>query len=161
VEEDQPPAGEQEPEHVPDRRAGARIRATNHGLPEWPEREDPDAQRRHPERDRDDEDEHDQRRYGVADRHPQAREDEPDHVEEHSHPRVASHTAANARTPDLAHQSAPEWKYIPLRRSMMRIEETLYQALVWLVFEPKRCRPASTVANRRICDVVGLVSSDG
>ena len=33
-------------------------------------------------------------------------------------------------------QLASEWKYIPVRRTALFIEETLYRALQWVVFEP-------------------------
>jgi hypothetical protein len=35
-----------------------------------------------------------------------------------------------------ADQIASEWKYIPVRRTALFIEETLYQALQWVTFEP-------------------------
>jgi phage tail sheath protein FI len=41
-----------------------------------------------------------------------------------------------ARTLDGADQKASEWKYIPVRRTALFIEETLFQALKWVVFEP-------------------------
>jgi hypothetical protein len=41
-----------------------------------------------------------------------------------------------ARTLDGADQMASEWKYIPVRRTALFIEETLYQQLKWVVFEP-------------------------
>lgn len=41
-----------------------------------------------------------------------------------------------ARTLDGADQKASEWKYIPVRRLALYIEETLYQNLKWVVFEP-------------------------
>ena len=31
---------------------------------------------------------------------------------------------------------ASEWKYIPVRRTALFIEESLYQGLKWVVFEP-------------------------
>jgi phage tail sheath protein FI len=33
-------------------------------------------------------------------------------------------------------QLASEWKYVPVRRMALFIEETLYQAVKWVVFEP-------------------------
>ena len=39
-------------------------------------------------------------------------------------------------TLDGADQKASEWKYIPIRRTAMFIEESLFQALKWVVFEP-------------------------
>jgi uncharacterized protein len=41
-----------------------------------------------------------------------------------------------ARTLEGADQQASEWKYIPVRRTAMYIEESLYQGLKWVVFEP-------------------------
>jgi uncharacterized protein len=33
--------------------------------------------------------------------------------------------------------SDPEWKYVPVRRRVMFIEQSLYEGLQWVVFEPK------------------------
>jgi phage tail sheath protein FI len=41
-----------------------------------------------------------------------------------------------ARTLEGADQQASEWKYIPVRRIALYIEESLYQGLKWVVFEP-------------------------
>jgi phage tail sheath protein FI len=41
-----------------------------------------------------------------------------------------------ARTMDGADQQTSEWKYIPVRRTALYIEESLYQGLKWVVFEP-------------------------
>jgi phage tail sheath protein FI len=41
-----------------------------------------------------------------------------------------------ARTLEGADQMASEWKYIPVRRTALFIEESLFQALKWVVFEP-------------------------
>jgi len=41
-----------------------------------------------------------------------------------------------ARTLDGADQRASEWKYVPVRRTALFIEESLYQGLKWAVFEP-------------------------
>ena len=41
-----------------------------------------------------------------------------------------------ARTLDGADAQASEWKYVPVRRTALFIEETLYQGLKWVVFEP-------------------------
>ena len=40
------------------------------------------------------------------------------------------------RTMDGADQQASEWKYISVRRTALYIEESLYQGLKWVVFEP-------------------------
>lgn len=40
------------------------------------------------------------------------------------------------RTLDGSDQKASEWKYIPVRRTALFIEESLYQGLKWVVFEP-------------------------
>jgi phage tail sheath protein FI len=41
-----------------------------------------------------------------------------------------------ARTLEGSDQQASEWKYIPVRRTALFIEESLYQGLKWVVFEP-------------------------
>lgn len=41
-----------------------------------------------------------------------------------------------ARTLEGADQQASEWKYIPVRRTALFIEESLFQGLKWVVFEP-------------------------
>ncbi len=41
-----------------------------------------------------------------------------------------------ARTTDGADQKASEWKYIPVRRTALYIEESLFRGLKWAVFEP-------------------------
>jgi len=41
-----------------------------------------------------------------------------------------------ARTLNGSDQQASEWKYIPVRRIALYIEESLYQGLNWVVFEP-------------------------
>jgi len=41
-----------------------------------------------------------------------------------------------ARTLFGADQQTSEWKYIPVRRTALFLEESLYQGLKWVVFEP-------------------------
>ncbi len=41
-----------------------------------------------------------------------------------------------ARTTDGSDAKASEWKYLPVRRTALYIEESLYQGLKWVVFEP-------------------------
>ncbi|MBK9096330.1 MAG: phage tail sheath subtilisin-like domain-containing protein [Anaerolineae bacterium] len=41
-----------------------------------------------------------------------------------------------ARTLRGADQMADEWKYVPVRRTALYIEESLYRGLKWVVFEP-------------------------
>jgi uncharacterized protein len=41
-----------------------------------------------------------------------------------------------ARTTDGSDQAASEWKYVPVRRTALYIEESLVQGLRWVVFEP-------------------------
>ncbi len=41
-----------------------------------------------------------------------------------------------ARTVDGADQLASDWKYIPVRRTALFIEESLYRGTKWVVFEP-------------------------
>lgn len=49
---------------------------------------------------------------------------------------VYGNVAWGARTLDGADQKASEWKYISVRRTALYIEESLYQGLKWVVFEP-------------------------
>lgn len=44
--------------------------------------------------------------------------------------------AWGARTLRGADQMADEWKYVPVRRTALFIEESLYRGLKWVVFEP-------------------------
>jgi phage tail sheath protein FI len=41
-----------------------------------------------------------------------------------------------ARTMDGADELASDWKYIPVRRTALFIEESLYRGTKWVVFEP-------------------------
>jgi len=41
-----------------------------------------------------------------------------------------------ARTIDGADRLASEWKYVPIRRLALNIEESLYRGTQWVVFEP-------------------------
>ncbi|HEX8184297.1 MAG TPA: phage tail sheath C-terminal domain-containing protein, partial [Blastocatellia bacterium] len=41
-----------------------------------------------------------------------------------------------ARTLEGADQAASEWKYIPVRRTALYIEQSLFDGLKWVVFEP-------------------------
>jgi uncharacterized protein len=41
-----------------------------------------------------------------------------------------------ARTLDGADQQASEWKYVPVRRIALFLEESLYRGTKWVVFEP-------------------------
>ena len=49
---------------------------------------------------------------------------------------VYGNVAWGARTLDGADQQASEWKYVPVRRLALFIEESLYRGLKWVVFEP-------------------------
>ncbi|MCE4555795.1 phage tail sheath C-terminal domain-containing protein [Roseateles cellulosilyticus] len=49
---------------------------------------------------------------------------------------VYSHICWGARTLDGADQLASEWKYIPIRRLALYIEESLFRGTKWVVFEP-------------------------
>jgi uncharacterized protein len=49
---------------------------------------------------------------------------------------VYSHVCWGARTLDGADAQASEWKYIPVRRFTLFLEESLYRATKWAVFEP-------------------------
>ena len=54
------------------------------------------------------------------------------------HPQLPGlrHVAWGARTLRGADQMADEWKYIPVRRTALFIEESLYRGTQWVVFEP-------------------------
>jgi phage tail sheath protein FI len=47
-----------------------------------------------------------------------------------------SHICWGARTLDGADQLASEWKYIPIRRLALFLEESLFRGTKWVVFEP-------------------------
>jgi uncharacterized protein len=49
---------------------------------------------------------------------------------------VFGNVSWGARTLDGADQQASEWKYIPVRRIALYLEESLYQGSKWIVFEP-------------------------
>lgn len=49
---------------------------------------------------------------------------------------IYSDVVWGARTLDGADQKASEWKYVPVRRTALFIEESLFQGLKWVVFEP-------------------------
>jgi phage tail sheath protein FI len=49
---------------------------------------------------------------------------------------VVGNVAWGARTLDGADQLASEWKYIPIRRLALFIEESLFRGTQWVVFEP-------------------------
>ncbi len=49
---------------------------------------------------------------------------------------IFGHIAWGARTLDGADQIASEWKYVPVRRIALFLEESLYRGTKWVVFEP-------------------------
>jgi uncharacterized protein len=49
---------------------------------------------------------------------------------------VTGNVVWGARTLEGADQLASEWKYIPVRRTALYLEESLYRGLKWVVFEP-------------------------
>jgi len=49
---------------------------------------------------------------------------------------VYGNVSWGARTLDGADQQASEWKYIPVRRLALFLEESLYRGTQWVVFEP-------------------------
>ncbi|EPY05771.1 tail sheath protein [Paenibacillus alvei TS-15] len=49
---------------------------------------------------------------------------------------IYSTVSWGARTLDGADIKASEWKYIPVRRTALFIEQSLYEGLKWVVFEP-------------------------
>jgi phage tail sheath protein FI len=48
----------------------------------------------------------------------------------------AGHVVWGARTCDGADRNASEWKYLPVRRTALFLEESLYRGMQWVVFEP-------------------------
>ena len=46
------------------------------------------------------------------------------------------HIAYGARTLVGSDDDASEWKYVPVRRTALHIEESLYRGLKWAVFKP-------------------------
>jgi len=48
----------------------------------------------------------------------------------------AGHVVWGARTRDGNDRNASEWKYIPVRRTALFLEESLYRGTQWVVFEP-------------------------
>jgi phage tail sheath protein FI len=48
----------------------------------------------------------------------------------------AGHTAWGARTRAGSDRLASEWKYLPVRRTALFLEESLYRGTQWVVFEP-------------------------
>ena len=49
---------------------------------------------------------------------------------------AAGHVVWGARTREGADRLASEWKYLPVRRTALFIEESLYRGTQWVVFEP-------------------------
>jgi len=49
---------------------------------------------------------------------------------------VYANVAWGARTLDGADQQASEWKYVPVRRLALYLEESLFRGTKWVVFEP-------------------------
>ena len=49
---------------------------------------------------------------------------------------VAGNVVWGARTLEGADALASEWKYVPVRRLALYIEESLYRGTQWVVFEP-------------------------
>ena len=49
---------------------------------------------------------------------------------------AAGRVVWGSRTRDGADRRASEWKYIPVRRTALFIEESLYRGTQWVVFEP-------------------------
>jgi phage tail sheath protein FI len=48
----------------------------------------------------------------------------------------AGHVVWGARTRDGNDRNASEWKYVPVRRTALFLEESLYRGTQWVVFEP-------------------------
>jgi len=49
---------------------------------------------------------------------------------------VTGHVVWGARTMDGADRLASEWKYLPVRRLALFLEESLYRGTQWVIFEP-------------------------
>ena len=49
---------------------------------------------------------------------------------------IFGHVCWGARTLEGADQQASEWKYVPVRRVALFLEESLYRGTKWVVFEP-------------------------
>jgi phage tail sheath protein FI len=49
---------------------------------------------------------------------------------------IFGNIAWGARTLEGADQQASEWKYVPVRRTALFLEESFFQGLKWVVFEP-------------------------
>src|SRR5262245_37848327 len=95
----QPPAGEDEPENVPDHRQCLVASRGDQSAPERPEGEAGQLERLHPERYADDRDAHDEAGDDVGDRHPDAREDQPDDVEKKPHVSTLTTKSALRQSP--------------------------------------------------------------
>lgn len=63
-----------------------------------------------------------------------------------------------ART--LASSSGPEWRYIPVRRTAMMIEKSIYEGTQWVVFEPNNQHLWSTL-RRTISKFLSTLFRDG
>src|SRR5215208_385528 len=85
MEKGEPPARQQKPEDVAEHGRGARVLALDDRTPERPEGVARQLEGLYPERDGQDQQEHDDAGEGVADREPEPGEDQPDDVEEHAH----------------------------------------------------------------------------
>jgi hypothetical protein len=55
----------------------------------------------------------------------------------------AGHVIWGVRT--LATQASPEWRYIPVRRTAIFIEQSIYDGIQWAVFEPNDHRLWATL----------------
>ena len=49
---------------------------------------------------------------------------------------AAGHVVWGTRTRDGSDRAASEWKYLPVRRTALFLEESLYRGTQWVVFEP-------------------------
>jgi phage tail sheath protein FI len=71
---------------------------------------------------------------------------------------VGGHTVAwSART---AAQSEPEWKYVPIRRLALFLEESLYRGLQWTVFEPNG-EPLWSAVRSTVTDFLSTLGRQG
>ena len=72
----------------------------------------------------------------LADRHRKRRAESAGHQLHPQLPRVRHGGLGRTHADGATTRSAHEWKYIPVRRTALFIEESLYRGTKWVVFEP-------------------------
>src|SRR3954451_15357266 len=134
VADGEPPAGENEPDDVPDDGARAGVCTLDERAAEWPQAEQCDTRRGDPKRVRDDEDEHHQGDDRVAQRQHEASEDQPDHVEQEPHAEhliVAMTSRSGARLVARSGTSAAPSRATPFVPSGARHEGCRPPRIAW------------------------------